>query len=66
MECSYCKKPPPGGIVLELTEDVPGEGPTRRKACFLCLQLIAERIMRPILNPEPSPEPTKDPPKEES
>jgi len=53
MECFYCKKPPLGGIALELVEDVPGKGPEKRKTCLPCLQGIAEKLMRPPDEPEP-------------
>ena len=43
MDCSYCKKPVM--IAFELTEDVPGEGPSKRRACFLCVQAQGEKFM---------------------
>ena len=45
MECFYCKKPPAGGIALELIVDAPGDGPTKRRVCFPCLSEVAEKIM---------------------
>jgi len=55
MECSYCKGPPPGGIVFLLEELVPGAGPQRKTACFKCIQELGEKIMRPLTYPEQPP-----------
>lgn len=45
MLCSYCGKP--HKILLLIHEDVQNSGPTRKEACFACLQDLAEKIMRP-------------------
>jgi len=47
MECSYCKKPCRGEIAFELLENVKGEGPVKKRACFPCIQELGERVMRP-------------------
>lgn len=49
MECSFCKKSCPGGLAFEVLEDVQGEGPTKKRACFPCLSALGEKIMRPIV-----------------
>lgn len=43
MDCSYCKKPVK--ISFDITEDVPGEGPSKRRACFPCIVSMGEKIM---------------------
>lgn len=47
MECSYCKKPCRGEIAFEILENVKGEGPVKRRACFPCISELGEKIMRP-------------------
>lgn len=50
MECSFCKKPPRGGLFFIMEEVVPGGDAQKKKACFPCIMALGEKIMRP---PEP-------------
>lgn len=44
MTCSYCGKETTFAFVLH--ENVQGEGPSVRQACFPCITTIGERVMR--------------------
>ena len=46
MNCSYCNKP--AKILFLLHEDVPKAGPTRKEACFPCVQDLGEKTVREL------------------
>lgn len=46
MDCSYCKKK--FKTLFLLQEDIPGEGPTRKQACFSCIQDLGEKAMQDL------------------
>jgi len=46
MDCSYCQKP--RKLVFVLQEDVPGDGPAKKLACFDCLEGIAKKQMQDL------------------
>jgi hypothetical protein len=53
MTCSYCDKN--HKFVFVLQEDVPGVGPSIRHACFQCIQVIGEKIMKEVRQAEVQP-----------